>query len=242
MRVQGTPTRPERWRSATSATPVNCHRATAYRRNRGSTFAAINHPSASRNLCQNHIPCKFTGLVDGLVHQVPLQLARELERQCVADLLRAPPLLQLGFARSTATRCRGPVCPIWAGVGGRGLAGALRCASAHGAHAVRSDDPAAVPTAMLSVPGWCFTSGISYYTCRLAHRDHRDRTDQCPADAPAGADPALPWARSASPSTTWYMTPSVNVFDGLDWFWGRSISKARRFPEANRPQVLILQW
>ncbi len=33
----------------------HCHRATAYRRNRGSTFAAINHPSASRNLCQNHL-------------------------------------------------------------------------------------------------------------------------------------------------------------------------------------------
>jgi len=62
VRVQGTPTRPERWRSATSATPVNCHRATAYRRNRGSTFAAINHPSASRNLCQNHLPCKFTNI------------------------------------------------------------------------------------------------------------------------------------------------------------------------------------
>jgi len=39
----------------------HCHRATDYRRNRGSTFAAINHPSASRTLCQNQIIWQFTG-------------------------------------------------------------------------------------------------------------------------------------------------------------------------------------
>jgi len=42
----------------------HCHRATAYRRNRGSTFAAINHPSASRNLCQNQIIRTVTALTD----------------------------------------------------------------------------------------------------------------------------------------------------------------------------------
>jgi hypothetical protein len=36
------------------------HPATAYHRNRVSIFAAINQASASRNLCQNHLPCKFT--------------------------------------------------------------------------------------------------------------------------------------------------------------------------------------
>jgi len=43
----------------------HCHRATAYRRNRGSTFAAINHPSASRNLCQNQLIRQFTALPTG---------------------------------------------------------------------------------------------------------------------------------------------------------------------------------
>ena len=32
-----------------------------------------------------------------LVHQVPLGLAGELDRECVADLLRAPPLHQFGL-------------------------------------------------------------------------------------------------------------------------------------------------
>jgi hypothetical protein len=37
------------------------------------------------------------GLIDGLVHQVPFPLAGELDRQRVADLLRAPAQRQLGL-------------------------------------------------------------------------------------------------------------------------------------------------
>ncbi len=46
----------------TSATPVTLSRATAYHRNRVSIFAAIDQPSASRNLSQNQIIWQFTRL------------------------------------------------------------------------------------------------------------------------------------------------------------------------------------
>ncbi len=43
--------------------PLSRHHAkyaNAHRRTRVSMFAAINQPPASRNLSQNHLPCKFT--------------------------------------------------------------------------------------------------------------------------------------------------------------------------------------
>ena len=36
--------------------------------------------------------------------------------------------------------------------------------------------------------------------------------------------------------------PNVSVYDGVDWYWGRSFTQALRYLDHQRPTVLILQW
>ncbi len=115
--------------------------------------------------------------------------------------------------------------------------------SARGARTVGSDEPTAVPRVMVVGAGWRFTSGISYYTCRLTNAI----AEVAPVSAllmrqlvPTRLYPGR--ERVGQPVNDLVYDPSVNVFDGVDWFWGRSIRKASRFLDANRPQVLILQW
>ena len=91
--------------------------------------------------------------------------------------------------------------------------------------------------------GWRFTSGISYYTCRL--------TNALAATTPTSAllmRQLVPTrlypgrARVGQAVNDLAYAPSVPVFDGLDWFWGRSMRDARRFVAEQRPDVLVLQW
>ena len=35
---------------------------------------------------------------------------------------------------------------------------------------------------------------------------------------------------------------SMPVYDGVDWYWGRSLTHALKFLDRQRPTVLILQW
>ena len=91
--------------------------------------------------------------------------------------------------------------------------------------------------------GWRFTSGISYYTCRLTN-------------ALAGSTQASALLMRQLVPTHLYpgsarvgkvvneldYAPEVPVFDGVDWFWGRSMREAKRFVDDNRPDVLVLQW
>ena len=91
--------------------------------------------------------------------------------------------------------------------------------------------------------GWRFTSGISYYTCRLTN-------------ALAGSTQASALLMRQLVPTRFYpgrgrvgtvvnelnYAPEVPVFDGVDWFWGRSMREAKRFVDGNRPDVLVLQW
>ena len=99
------------------------------------------------------------------------------------------------------------------------------------------------PRVMVVGAGWRFTSGISYYTCRLTNA-LADATDTSallmrqlvptrlyPGRARVGvAVHALEYA------------PTVRVYDGVDWSWGRSMREALRFITAERPDVLVLQW
>jgi glycosyltransferase involved in cell wall biosynthesis/GT2 family glycosyltransferase len=39
-----------------------------------------------------------------------------------------------------------------------------------------------------------------------------------------------------------YGRPAADVFDGVDWFWGRSMLRALRFLRRHRPEVIVLQW
>lgn len=91
--------------------------------------------------------------------------------------------------------------------------------------------------------GWRFTSGISYYTCRL--------TNALAAVTPTrallmrGLVPAALYpgrSRVGVPVNDLHYDEQVPVLDGVDWYWGRSMSAARRFIEADAPDVLVLQW
>jgi glycosyltransferase involved in cell wall biosynthesis len=93
-------------------------------------------------------------------------------------------------------------------------------------------------------PGWRFTSGISYYTCRLANSLAGDRCDTSvillrrllprffyPGKQRVGL-------KRANMS---YRT-DISVFNGIDWWWAGSVLRALRFLRRRRPQVLVLEW
>lgn len=91
--------------------------------------------------------------------------------------------------------------------------------------------------------GWLFTSGISYYTCRLANA--LAESTQTSALLMRKLVPTRLYpgrARVGKAVNELSYAPRLPVFDGIDWFWGRSMREAHRFVTANRPDVLVLQW
>ena len=103
--------------------------------------------------------------------------------------------------------------------------------------------PGARRAVCLVGPGWRFTSGISYYTCRLAGAlaDHHEVSvilmrQLLPRRLYPGRERVgLPRARAA-------YRAGVPVCDGVNWWWGRSLARALSFLRARRPEVLVLQW
>ena len=99
------------------------------------------------------------------------------------------------------------------------------------------------PTVLVVGSGWRFTSGISYYTCRL--------TNALAAVTPTRAllmrglvPKALYPGRARVGTTVNDLTydESVEVYDGVDWHWGLSMRGARRFVQQSPPDVVVLQW
>ena len=93
-------------------------------------------------------------------------------------------------------------------------------------------------------PGWRFTSGISYYTCRLANSM---AGEQCDTSVillrrllPRLLYPGR--ARVGLKRASMEYAAGVSVFDGIDWWWGTSLVRALRFLRTRRPKVLVLQW
>ena len=92
--------------------------------------------------------------------------------------------------------------------------------------------------------GWQFTSGISYYTCRLVEAFEAERfavtallmRRLVPRRLYPGRD------RVGAPVSQLGYPSEVPVFDGVDWFWFPSIVRAIRFLRRQRPEILILQW
>jgi len=91
--------------------------------------------------------------------------------------------------------------------------------------------------------GWRFTSGISYYTCRL--------TNAFAAVTPTSAllmRRLVPRAlypgrkRVGSVVNDLQYAPGVQVLDGVDWYWGRTAPAAAAFLTEQRPDVVVLQW
>lgn len=91
--------------------------------------------------------------------------------------------------------------------------------------------------------GWRFTSGISHYTFRLSTA----LTDEYQVSAllmrrlvprrmyPGASRVGVDVNDAAYPE-------SIPVYDGVDWYWGRSMVEAIKFIDQRRPEVLILQW
>jgi hypothetical protein len=92
-------------------------------------------------------------------------------------------------------------------------------------------------------PGFRFTSGVSYYTCRLANAladQHDVSVIQMRQLLPRRLYPG--WRRVGQPRARMSYSPQSRVYDGLNWWWGRSLIKALAFMRLRPPEMLVLQW
>ncbi|QIG45927.1 glycosyltransferase [Nocardioides anomalus] len=101
----------------------------------------------------------------------------------------------------------------------------------------------AAPRALVVGPGWRFTSGISYYTCALTNA----LAGSLPTDAllmrqliPTSLYPGK--NRVGRKVNAVEYAEDVNVYDGVDWYWGSSMAGGTRFLEEHKPRVVVLQW
>jgi glycosyltransferase involved in cell wall biosynthesis len=91
--------------------------------------------------------------------------------------------------------------------------------------------------------GWHMTSGISHYTYRLcaALGERHDvsavlmRRLVPKAVYPGSARVGVDVTDAAYPAP-------MPVYDGVDWYWGRSMRGALAFIDRQRPDVVIMQW
>jgi glycosyltransferase involved in cell wall biosynthesis len=91
--------------------------------------------------------------------------------------------------------------------------------------------------------GFHFASGISHYTYRLCSA----LAEEYPAGAllmrrlvPRRFYPGR--GRVGAELATAVYPPNVPVYDGVDWYWGPSLTRALRYLDRQRPTVLVLQW
>jgi glycosyltransferase involved in cell wall biosynthesis len=91
--------------------------------------------------------------------------------------------------------------------------------------------------------GWHMTSGISHYTYRLAvalAERHQVSALLMRRLVPRRVYPGA--ARVGADVTDAVYPEHVPVYDGVDWYWGRSMRDAIEFMDRERPEVVILQW
>ncbi len=91
--------------------------------------------------------------------------------------------------------------------------------------------------------GWHMTSGISHYTYRLAAalaERHQVSALLMRRLIPRRAYPGA--ARVGADLGDASYPEHVPVYDGVDWYWGRSMRDAIEFMDREQPEVVILQW
>jgi glycosyltransferase involved in cell wall biosynthesis len=91
--------------------------------------------------------------------------------------------------------------------------------------------------------GWHMTSGISHYTYRLCAalgERHQVSAVLMRRLVPRAAYPGA--ARVGVDVTGAAYPERMPVYDGVDWYWGRSMRGALAFIDRQRPDVVILQW
>jgi glycosyltransferase involved in cell wall biosynthesis len=91
--------------------------------------------------------------------------------------------------------------------------------------------------------GWHFSSGISHYTYRLSTALKEEYS--------VGAllmRRLVPWRlypgrqHVGAPVVNVTYPADVPVYDGVDWYWGPSITNALRYLDRQRPTVVVFQW
>jgi glycosyltransferase involved in cell wall biosynthesis len=88
-----------------------------------------------------------------------------------------------------------------------------------------------------------FLSGISYYTNRLVNAlaaRHELSAVLMRQLLPTRLYPGR--ERVGTELTQFAYPPGTRVFDGVDWFWGRSLLRAIGLLRRERPEVVVLQW
>lgn len=92
--------------------------------------------------------------------------------------------------------------------------------------------------------GWFFASGISHYTYLLSSalaEEYDVGALLMRRLVPQRLYPGRDHVGAAVANAVVY-PPSVEVYDGVDWYWGPSLTNALRFLDRQHPTVLILQW
>jgi glycosyltransferase involved in cell wall biosynthesis len=91
--------------------------------------------------------------------------------------------------------------------------------------------------------GWRFTSGISHYTFRLSTALAERYETSALLMRRLVPRRLYPGARRVGAKLTDARYPAhVPVYDGVDWYWGRSMARALEFIDCQRPDIVILQW
>jgi glycosyltransferase involved in cell wall biosynthesis len=109
-------------------------------------------------------------------------------------------------------------------------------------------DPEPGTRVMVVGSGWHMMSGISHYTYRLSAAlagQHPGRGLEVSALLMRRLVPrrAYPGAARVGADVADAVYPEeVALYDGVDWYWGRSMRGALEFIDRQRPDVVILQW
>lgn len=91
--------------------------------------------------------------------------------------------------------------------------------------------------------GWLFASGISHYTYRLSSalaNEYPVGTLLMRRLLPLRLYPGRNHVGAAVVNAVY--PANVSVYDGVDWYWGPSLTQALRYLDRQRPTVLVLQW
>jgi glycosyltransferase involved in cell wall biosynthesis len=91
--------------------------------------------------------------------------------------------------------------------------------------------------------GWLFASGISHYTYRLSSalaETYPVGTLLMRRLVPRRLYPGR--SHVGAPVVNTSYPASLPVYDGVDWYWGPSLTHALRYLDQQRPTVLVLQW
>jgi hypothetical protein len=91
--------------------------------------------------------------------------------------------------------------------------------------------------------GWHFTSGISHYTYRLSTALADEHAVSALLMRRLVPKRMYPGANRVGADLNDAVYPAhIPTYDGVDWYWGRSIAGALRFIDEQRPDAIILEW